>query len=105
MYYNISTYFQILIFSVLEYAGPTASYAGEKIYSLNQKLSAKGVPRHLKAALNIESVNVNTQIVYNSFKISPTFGIVCDQVTKRLKSSVIPQKRFFIDPTYSKAFD
>lgn len=91
-------------FVVEEYTGQEAWYLGEKIYSLQHKISAKGIPHHLHTDNLYDKLINKNLFVYNAIVPDKYHRIIGNTVSKQFSTAIIPVKRYFINHNYSKAY-
>lgn len=94
-----------MLFVVEEYSGQHAWYLGEKIYSLQHKISAKGIPKHLHTEDLYDKLLSHQPFISNSIGPDKYCRIIGNTVCKEFIKSTIPLKRFFLNSKYSHAYN
>jgi len=86
----------LIIENCVEYA----HYWAEKCYSLGEVTHFKSIPNRYHYLIT-PTVNYGDQITYAGINKNDLYGVVLCNISKIVKSLIVPKKRFFVSEKYS----
>lgn len=90
----------LIVENCVEYA----HYRGEKCYSLGENVHFKSIPNRYHYLIT-PTVNYGDQITYASINKNDLYGVVFCNISKIVKSLIVPKKRYFVSEKYSTPLD